>query len=125
MDFVNVFRILVPEYKEKTDEEILGMLEILSPHLSKKKLGSFYNEAASYLVAHHFSINTIICENGSQGASLMAGAVISEKEGDLARTYADGGSSEQDVDPLDKTFYGKKFKEILKKKIFSACTRMG
>ena len=123
MDFLVVFRALVPEFAAKTDQDVLIMLEIVKPQLSAKKLGSLYEQAASYLVAHHFAWNSLVAA-GSTGASATGGKVLSEKEGDLARTYADN-SKEGTLDTLERTAYGQEYRRILRLKIFPACTRRG
>ena len=127
MDFLTVFRTMIPEYKGKTDEEILAMLEIVKPQISKKRMGSLYDQAACYLVAHYFAWQSIVADGGASSGAAVAGPIISEKEGDLARSYADNSSKDggSRTDTLDKTAYGQEYRRLLKMRIFPALTRRG
>lgn len=125
MDILTTFRTIVPEFASKTDNEILTMFELVKPQLSKNKLGSLYYQAASYLIAHYFAWNNLIVTGGSTSGSATSGQVVSEKEGDLSRTYAQNNSSSNSgiVETFERTAYGQEYKRILRMKIFPATTR--
>lgn len=123
--FLSVFRLTIPEFANKSDAEILIQWELVKPQISERKLGSLYPQAAVYLTAHQFAWNALIAAGGSTGAN-VTGTVVSEKEGDLQRSYADTtGSGSGKLDVLDRTAYGQEFKRLMRKRIIPAVTRMG
>ncbi len=122
MDALATFRALAPEFAAKTDDEVNTMLELAKPHVTVR-FGSFYEQALSYYAAHTFAINALITENGGASYSLTAGEIVSEKEGDLSRSYAQQQTAGK-TDLLDKTYYGKEFKALAKKCIVPVMTRM-
>lgn len=126
MDIITIFRTLIPELASKTDAEILAMFEVVKPQINQCRLGNLYYQAVAYLMAHYFAWNDLIAAGGSTSGSATSGQVISEKEGDLSRTYAQTGNntdSGSTVDTLDRTAYGQEYKRILRLKIFPAITR--
>lgn len=121
MDALATFRALSPEFAAKTDTEVNTMIELAKPHVTVR-FGSFYEQALAYYAAHLFAINALITENGGTSSALTAGEVISEKEGDLSRSYAQQQTASK-TDLLDKTYYGKEFKSLAKKCIVTVMVR--
>jgi hypothetical protein len=124
MDILTVFRALVPAYAEKNDGEIIALYETLRPQINRKRLGNLYWQAAAYLVAHNFAWGELIAAEGAAAGAAATGRVVSEKEGDLSRTY-EAGTSAGGLDSLERTAYGQEYKRILRMKIFPALTRRG
>lgn len=135
--FLRVFHALIPEM-EANDDTVLEMRDLSAPMVSKKRFGDLYVQALCYLVAHRLAVQEIIAADGAGGdgssgalsTRLMAGAVTSEKEGDLQRSYGAAGVSSNDgatsgIDLLDKTAYGAEFKRIRSMCIVTGVTRFG
>jgi len=120
MDALATFRALASEFAAKTDDEVNTMIELAKPHVTVR-FGSFYEQALAYYAAHMFAIQALIAESGGTSSALTAGEVVSEKEGDLSRSYAQQTTSESDL--LDKTYYGKEFKALAKKCIVTVMVR--
>lgn len=121
MEPLSAFRALAPEYVAKTDDQVNIMLELAKPHVSTERFGSFYAQALAYYAAHLFSSQAQVQAYGSTSAAVTAGAVTSEREGDLQRSYAQGA---KDITPLDRTSYGQEFKALAKRCVIPALTRM-
>jgi len=119
MDALATFRALASEFAAKTDNEVNTMIELAKPHVTVR-FGSFYEQALAYYAAHMFAINALIAEKGSTSATVTAGEVVSEKEGDLSTSYAQSNTKS---DLLDKTYYGKEFKGLAKKCIVTVMVR--
>lgn len=103
MSTLEWFRLFAPEYAELTDEQVAPLLAaaevfVYAPCLMGDKLN-----AAKALYAAHFRSLQVLSASGNG----FRGAVISEKEGDLSRTYASGQSS---GDPLwNSSVYGPQY----------------
>ena len=121
MDALATFRALAPEFAAKTDAEVNTMLELAKPHVTVR-FGSFYEQALAYYAAHSFAILALVSTAGSTGSAVISGDVVSEKEGDLQRSYAQY-NNEKKPDQLDRTYYGKEFKALAKKCIVTAIVR--
>ena len=122
MDALATFRALAPEFAAKTDAEVNTMIELAKPHVTMR-FGSFYEQALAYYTAHSFAMLGLIAANGSTSAALTAGDIVSEKEGDLSRSFAQY-MNDKKPDQLDRTYYGKEFKALAKKCIVPVMTRM-
>lgn len=127
--FLKMFRVLAPDLQSATDDVVLAMRNIVAPTISKSKFGDLYEQALAYLIAHKLTVQNIISEQGAAATELTAGGIISEKEGDLSRSY---GSKQSNVaggscymDSLQKTAYGQEFLNIRNMRIVSAATRFG
>ena len=127
MAVVAAFRTIAPAYKDKTDEEVLSGLAFVADMVSEKRFGKKTEKALATLIAHIFAMEDTISADGATGSSTVSGAVKSEREGDLERTYADDVSgSNTDIDSwLKKTAYGRMFLAIRAMCIISVMTRMG
>lgn len=130
-EFLEIFRIIAPELSDTTDAMILAMRKLCLPMISQCRFGDLYDQALAYLVAHRLTYQNMIAAGGGAGsAGVVAGNVVSEKEGDLQRSYGSSGSSGNGsgsgyTDTLDKTAYGLEFKRIRDMVIVTAMTRFG
>lgn len=135
--FLDIFRVLIPDISAE-DNAILDMCRLSKPMVSRKRFGALYEQALCYLVAHRLVIKDVITAESADGISgaagaisskLIAGNILSEKEGDLSRTYGSSSSSSSagsdGTDPLDKTFYGMEFKRLRKMCVVTGMTRFG
>lgn len=97
--------------------------------ISESKFGDLYSQALVYLTAHRMAYQNLIAEGGSSSGAVIAGNIVSEKEGDLQRSYGSAGSgasgSGSGADAYDKTAYGILFKQIRDMRILAAATRFG
>lgn len=127
--FIALFRTLAPDLQDVTDTMVLAMRDIVAPTISVSKFGNLYNQALAYLIAHKLTLQNIISQQGATTAELTAGSIVSEKEGDLSRSFGlqqnnPIGSSGY-MESLKKTAYGQEFLNIRSMRIVSAVTRFG
>jgi hypothetical protein len=127
MTALQAFRIVAPEFAAMNDADVTAILDFVSNELSESKFGSDYAKAHAYLAAHFLAWQKIVAIGSTTGAA-TGGRVISEKEGELARSYADGGSNQAGgtfLDNFDRTAYGLEYKRLARKHIVPILTRMG
>ena len=130
MTQLEMFRKIAPEFQQISDDEVQGMLDLVGDILSKKRFGKMYDRAVALLAAHQFTLQTLIANDENAGAStlLTSGALVSEREGDLQRSYGgmSSSSSGDDMDSLlKKTVYGLQFLTLRSMCIVPVMTRMG
>lgn len=126
-EFLETFKLLAPELADASDDVILAYRKLAEPMISESKFGSLYPQALVYLTAHKMAYQNLIAETGSSSGALTAGNIVSEKEGDLQRSYGSvgGGTGSSGSDAFDKTAYGILFKQIRDMRICTAVTRFG
>lgn len=130
MTQLEIFRKIAPEFQQISDDEVQGMLDLVGDILSKKRFGKMYDRAVALLASHQFTLQTMIAsdENAGAATSLTSGALVSEREGDLQRSYGGmaSASSGDDMDSLlKKTVYGLQFLTLRSMCIVPVMTRMG
>ena len=133
MTQLEIFRKIAPEFSDISDDDVLEMLDFMGETLSKKRFGKMYDRAVALLAAHQFTLQRLIANDEAAGAaaSITAGQLVMEKEGDLQRQY--GGNASQvaavsgnDADSLlKKTAYGLQYLTLRSMCIVPALTRMG
>lgn len=108
------FRLTIPVMADVTDDELASDIDIYSDYVSEKRFGKLYPKALSYFIAHMRTLNAMIADATSAGdASLTAGLVTHEKEGDLERSYSAASTSTSDADAmLKRTLYGQAFLQL-------------
>lgn len=128
-DFLKTFRLLAPDLADATDDMVLAYRKLAEPMISESKFGDLYPQALVYLTAHRLAYQNLIAEGGASSGAVIAGNIVSEKEGDLHRSYGSAGSgasgSGSGADAYDKTAYGILFKQIRDMRILAAATRFG
>ena len=123
-EVLKVFRVIAPEFANLTDEEVTEMLELFAPMVSKNTLGTKYNLAIAYFVAHIIALNGVYATaQGSSTDGSVAG-VKREREGDLEREYAIPDASDY-MSLLYKTYYGRMYLQIMKLCAIGIKTRFG
>lgn len=127
--FLKIFYALCPDLADVSEETVLVYRDMAASMISESKFGDLYPQALVYLTAHRMAYQNLIAEGGSSSGAVIAGSVISEKEGDLQRSYGSAGSgasgSGSGADAYDKTAYGILFKQIRDMRILAAATRFG
>ena len=127
--FLKKFRLLAPDLADATDDMVLAYRELVEPMISESKFGSLYPQALVYLTAHKMAYQNLIAEGGSSSGAVIAGNIVSEKEGDLQRSYGSTGNGDSGgssgTDAYNKTAYGILFKQIRDMRILTAATRFG
>lgn len=127
--FLETFRLLAPDLADAKDDLVLAYRKLAEPMISESKFGDLYPQALVYLTAHRMAYQNLIAEGGSSSGAVIAGNIVSEKEGDLQRSYGSAGSgasgSGSGADAYDKTAYGILFKQIRDMRILAAATRFG
>lgn len=132
-ELIRNFRLTIPAMPEDvvSNEELKSDIELYGSYVSEKVFGKLYPKALAYFIAHMRTLNDEILmqvESGGTAAdgSLISGAVTSEREGDLQRSYATPASSSSDYDSiLDKTIYGKLFLQLRAMAVLSPAVRIG
>lgn len=127
MTALETFRFIAPEFASVPDNTVNTTLDFVSNELSESKFGSDYTKAHAYLAAHFLAWQALISAGSTSGAA-TGGKVISEKEGDLSRSYSDAGSNSNSgsfLDNLGRTAYGLEYKRLARKHIVPILTRMG
>ena len=109
---LKMFRVLAPEFSALADDTVKGMMEIARPFVSQKRFADLYNQAVALYTAHLFAWNNLIADYGSVSAAASAGTVTQAKEGDLMMQYSN--TNRREVDDLDKTAYGIRYKTLCK-----------
>lgn len=126
MTALEVFRLIAPEFSAIPDDTVNTALEFVSNELSESKFGSDYTKTHAYLAAHFLAWQALISSGGSTSGAATGGKVISEKEGDLSRSYSDSSSSSTSyTDNLERTAYGLEYIRLRRKHIVPILTRMG
>jgi hypothetical protein len=116
-ELIAVFRLTIPAMADVTDAELTSDIEIYRDYVSEKRFGKLFPKALAYFIAHMRTLNDMIANavagGGVADSSVLTGALIREKEGDLERAYADtssSGSGDTEVEALlKKTVYGQQF----------------
>lgn len=102
-------KAIFPEFNAVANPRIESFIEIAKLSVAEKVWGNSYGVGVSYLVAH--LLKRAGASSGVIGGSSNAGAVTSEKVGELQRSYAlpnfSGGSAEDSL--LATTSYGMEF----------------
>lgn len=111
----NKLQALAPELAEVEEAKFNVMYEIAVGTISRA-YGDNYELAMTLYIAHLLTMQQIVSEEGADYLN-----VASEKEGDLQRTYGDGGRDGL----LAKTYYGQMLLDLRKNCVFSAVTRLG
>ena len=127
--FLETFRLLAPDLADAKDDLVLAYRKLAEPMISESKFGDLYPQTLVYLTAHRMAYQNLIAEGGASSGAVIAGNIVSEKEGDLQRSYGSAGSgasgSGSGADAYDKTAYGILFKQIRDMRILAAATRFG
>lgn len=113
------------------DPRMANMIIYAKEGLSQANIGTRYDEAIALKVLHIYAVEAR--NGGNPGATVTtsgtanAGAVTSEAEGDLSRSYAtfSGGanSSRASVDDYMSTQYGQELMKLLRSSVITAMTR--
>lgn len=101
------FRFFAPEFAALSDAQVTALLAAAAVFVSTSGLNTDQANAALALYAAHLQWATV--NRASVGSS--AGNVISEKEGDLSRSY---GSMQGDDTWLGQSPYGLQFIEVMR-----------
>lgn len=128
-ELTQVFRLTVPALSDVTDEQLALDFGIYGDYVSEGRFGKLYPKALCYFVAHMITLNQMIANaDGNAGnVNLVAGGLTSEKEGQLARGYANVASSGTSASDeiLKKTLYGQLFLQLRDMVIVSPAIRTG
>lgn len=81
-----IIKMIAPEYKDKSEEELRSWIELAEPYISEKKFGKLYYQALAYLTAHKMSLN--VAEAGNEVES-----GISVKDAMNVASYTEGSTS--------------------------------
>jgi hypothetical protein len=113
-----------------SDPRINDFILLAQQGLSSTVFGTRYGEAVGLKVLHMLACEARSGGNpgtGNDSGVGMAGAVASESEGSLSRTYAVSSSNQDESaswDDLNSTQYGKELKGLIRSVSFGPRTRM-
>lgn len=129
-ELIAVFRLTIPAMSDVTDAQLALDFSTYSDYVSEGRFGKLYPKALCYFVAHMRTLNDMIANAGGDAGSvnLTAGGLTSEKEGQLARGYANTDSSAAGSagdNLLKKTLYGQQFLMLRDMVIVPATIRTG
>ena len=131
-EIIACFRLTVPAMPDVTDVELASDIDIYRYYVSEKVFGRLYGKALCYFIAHMRTLNDMIVGAVAAGSnagdsSITAGAVTSEREGDLQRSYAtlSAGTTDESKALLMKTLYGQLFLQLRRMCIIPATVRHG
>ena len=128
-ELIRIFRLTIPAMPADvvSDEELESDIECYSDYVSERGFGKLYPKALSYFIAHMRTLNGEIAAAGTAAdSSLVSGALTSEKEGDLQRSYAaPSGSSSSCESLLAKTMYGQLFLQLQSMCVLPVTVRIG
>ncbi len=124
-DVLAMVRVIAGELDNVDDKTVLAVIDYAKPFLSEKRFGPMYNNALAYYAAHLLTLRGITAAGGAMDASLVAGPVTSEKEGDLQRSYGEASNSKAAASVLSKTIYGRQFLDLASRCIVPVVTRRG
>jgi Protein of unknown function (DUF4054) len=109
---LELYRILVPAHSAVLEDTINVWLELAAKRHNYADWGPIYAEAMVLWAAH--GIETSPGSGGGSGGAGVVGPIISQKDGDLSRTYAysssSGGSSADSR--LATTTYGQMYLDL-------------
>lgn len=89
---LEVVRMIAPEFAYKTDQEVLAFLDLAPLYIDPML---YHEDKRGLAIALQACSLMLLAQSSASGAS--GGAVVSEREGDLSRSYATGRNG----DPVD------------------------
>ncbi len=117
---ISVMRVVAPEFKDKTEDELRIWIEIAEPYISESRFGGLYPQAIAYLAAHKMTLNApAVNQEGKISVSLKDFMnIASFSEGSTSVSFnnpaaATGSASGADAEYL-LTAYGLQFLAIRK-----------
>jgi hypothetical protein len=118
MSSLALYRALVPEHTEALvpNERVTVWLELAAKRHTAARWGNVYPEAMVFWAAHNIEM---LPGSGAPGAPVSgtSGPLISQKDGDLSRTYAQPSSSSTAEEGSTAWFtlseYGQKYLDLL------------
>lgn len=128
MTQLEMLRALAPELASISDTQAQAVLSIADNTISKKTFGTDYDSACVLYAAHILTLQNDVANAGSASdVSVSGGDILSEKEGDLSRTYSAGAgtSGTSTAQMLSKTLYGQMLLAMRGRHIVAVTTRMG
>jgi hypothetical protein len=102
------FRMLAPEFSGMSDNAVQPWLGVAGERIVADCLSANGQAQAQALYAAHL----IKLRDISASGTIAAGPVISEKEGDLQRTYAAPSAQAAQRGLIDATTYGKQYADL-------------
>lgn len=114
-DVLAYFRKIAPEFESIEDDVITDYIDLYKDIVSETYFGKLYTRALAFFVAHQIKLSNVISDSeyGSTDSSIVAGNLVSEKEGDLEKQYGSSTSTDETNELLNKTYYGKTYLYLL------------
>ena len=108
------FHIIAPEFADEADDVVDAMLALAPLHIN---VGAYPTDSQPFIQALQ-AASLLTQHRKSESGNSSGGVVLSEKEGDLSRSYSESGGNKdiyaQQIDKLSFGVFG-----------FGAMTRMG
>lgn len=113
MTSLQLYRALIPGHAAVLETTILVWLELAATRHTASTWGAVYAAAMVFWAAHH--IETLPGTGAGSDAAGTVGPLISQRDGDLSRTYAQPASSSgggSDDAALASTRYGQTYLDL-------------
>lgn len=107
MTALQYFRLFAPEFASVSDEDAGIWIAMAQSIVDASRLGSPREEMAQALYAAHM---LALAQRTESGGAFTQGAVTSEKEGDLSRSYGEVTGSNS---YLGQTAYGLQYMDLM------------
>lgn len=111
MTLNDTFKLLAPEFRTVSDDEIDMWMSLAKPFVSKKQFGKLYNQALAYFAAHLMKLSGM--GNDTYGTVADALRLSSVSEGNTSISFNSGAFTSESIDAeLNLTPYGIAFRRI-------------
>lgn len=124
MSSLALYRTLVPDHAAVADATVDVYLELAARRHTASAWGVVYPEAMVWYAAHR--IQRLPGSGAGGGSAVEVGQVVSQRDGDLSRTYAQpasSGTNAADAE-LRTTRYGELYLDLRDSRAASAPTRV-
>lgn len=119
MTALEIVRLIGGEFDNEDDETIEQWVELVSPYVSKKKFGKFYDQAIAYLVCHFMKMSgkgdDVLGEMGKMGMAAGAKGIGSISDGGSSISFTNPSQAFTNADTVfSLTTYGQQYLALLR-----------
>lgn len=117
MSTLELYRSLIPDHAPVLDGVITARLELAAKRHDASRWGNVYAEAMVYYAAHLVEMTPGSGAPGAPSSGSVQGPLISQRDGDLSRTYAAPATSSTSTEVgtdawLMLTSYGQQYLDL-------------
>ena len=112
MTTIEIIRLVGKEFSSVSDSDLLHMIDMVKPLVSKSKFGKLYNMALAYLICHKLKMAGY-GDDGGFGTIADSMRVSSYSEGSRSVSFGGVGSTASASDAeLGLTIYGMQYLDL-------------